>query len=53
MVSITNGLGITLLSQTTNKETVNLNISLFQKGIYYVTISTDRGEKTTQMFIKE
>lgn len=53
VVSITNALGVNVLTRKTQQNMLTIDISQFRTGIYYVTISTDKGDKTTQMFIKE
>jgi len=53
VVSITNALGVNVLIQNTKQVMLTVDISGFRTGIYYVTISTDKGDKTTRMFMKE
>jgi hypothetical protein len=42
-----------MLTQTTKQNMLTVDVSRFKPGMYYLTISTDKGDKTTQMFMKE
>lgn len=53
VVSVANTLGVNMLTQTTKQNMLTVDVSRFKPGMYYLTISTDKGDKTTQMFMKE
>jgi hypothetical protein len=53
VVSVANTLGVNMLTQTTKQNMLTVDVSRFKPGMYYLTISTDKGDKTTQMFVKE
>jgi len=53
VISITNALGVNIFTRSTKQSMLTVDVSRFRTGIYYVTIITDKGDKTTQMFVKE
>jgi hypothetical protein len=53
LVSITNSLGVVMFTQTTQQNRFTIDVAAFKTGTYYVTISTNKGDKITRVFMKE
>lgn len=51
MVVIYNGLGMKLIEQTVRNETVKLDVSAFEDGVYYASVLLD-GQSVTRKIIK-
>lgn len=52
-ISIDNALGINLFRKYITQNIFSIDVSRFEAGLYFVTIITNTGEKSTQLFMKE
>jgi len=51
-ITITNRLGRAVLQQTFNVPVMSIDITNFEKGIYYIEMINQKGERVTKSFVK-